>query len=818
MLHASLAAAMTLSVHSQAAPPAGGSEEAAPPPQRLVIRADAPGHAIPDSLWGIFFEEINHAGEGGLLAEKLRNRSFAEPIPENREGIPGWTRRDGSILEAAPPRYGDVMSTVRLHGGMHNEGYFRGERGGISVRGGETYAVRVDAKRMGEASITVALESSDGTRLAHATLAPLTDEWQSLLASLEPSATADGARFSITTNGPGDALIDLVSLTPKSTWRGHGLRHDLAELVAAMKPAFLRFPGGCYVEGGDFLKDAFRWPATVGDVASRPGHMNATWGYWSSDGLGFHEYLQWCEDLGAEPLFVVNCGLSHKESVPMDLLGPWVQEALDALDYANGPQSSEQGAKRANNGHPAPFGLRLIEIGNENGMFGSFGGTAEQYLERYRVFAEAIRAKHPDVRIISNIRVSGPNTPQPDFVDEHFYNTPGWFWQNVGLYDRADRTGLGDGTTPAIYVGEYAVTQGCGLGNLDAALAEAAFMTGIERNSDLVRMASYAPLFVHTLDRRWNPDAIVFDASRSYGTPSYWVQALFADHRADRLLPLELPSLALVQPSGTVGLGTWQTQAEFKDIRVTFGETTVEPSAQDGMRPVRGAWSWEQGTYRIREEADERLVLLDVPALHGLSDYTLSLKAKKLAGAEGFLIAFHADRSSPDGERLTWWNIGGWGNTTHAIERTDGGRVRLGAGVPGQIETDRWYDIRVECAAGRVRCFLDGTLIHDLDARLAPRVAGCAGVQEQSGEFILKLVNGTSDPLTLVVDVSGVERIQRAESIVLSGASLADENTFEEPFRIAPKRTTFSPGPARFPYTFPARSLTVLRVTPAAAK
>lgn len=786
-----------------------------PPPVRapLVVRADQPKHAIPRSLWGIFFEEINHAGEGGLLAELLRNRSFEEPPADGADAaasIPGWFRGDGALLERTTGPHASAPTAVRLHGRMHSEGHF-----GIAVRAQERLNVRLDAKRVGEVVVTIALETRDGRRIAEVKPDRIGEAWGSTMDALVPTETCTDARFVVSTEGSGDLHIDLLSLTPASTWRGHGLRNDLAELIADLKPAFVRFPGGCYVEGGDLLRDAFRWPTTVGDIATRPGHRNAAWGYWSTDGLGFHEYLQWCEDLGAEPLFVVNCGLSHKESVPLDQLGPWIQEALDALEYANGSQETRLGAMRADNGHPAPFGLRLIEIGNENGMFGdadgTFGGSRSQYTERYKAFHAAIRAKHPDVAIIANTRIDAP----ADFIDDHFYNTPGWFWQNAGMYDRVDRRG-----TP-IYVGEFAVTQGCGLGNLDAALAEAAFMTGLERNSDLVRMASYAPLLVHTRDRRWNPDLIVFDQSRAYGTPSYWVQALFAQYRAERLLPVELPPLPLTQPTGSVGIGAWNTEAEFMDITLTLPGESPRRIGDVPYRESTGPWQSSGGVHSIRSAGEGHLAIFELPELAGVADYTLSLKARKLAGREGFLIAFHAANS----KELTWWNIGGWDNSLHAIERTSGGRVRLGTGVPvagpggGPIETNRWYDLIVECKDGRARCLIDGRVIHDLDVRQAARVAAVAGRVETSGDLIVKIVNGTEAPLPLALAVreaaGDLARFSRGEIVVLTGPTLAAENTFDSPTAIAPRRQTMQSGALPLSLECAPRSLTIVRLSPA---
>ena len=318
--------------------------------------------------------------------------------------------------------------------------------------------------------------------------------------------------------------LDVVSLFPEETYQGHACRTDLAQMLKDMQPAFVRFPGGCYVEG-DELANAFRWKRTIGDVAERPGHWNL-WGYRSNDGLGYLEYLQLCEDLGTEPLFVINCGMAHKDVVPMEQMPEFVQDALDAIEYANGDAGTTKWGKlRAEHGHPAPFGMKYIEIGNEN------GGPA--YDERYALFYDAIKAKYPDINIVANV----PTRQRPtEILDEHYYSLPEFFMSNAFRYDTYDRNGS------HIYVGEYAVTQNAGQGNLRAAIGEAAFMTGMERNADVVVMSSYAPLFVNPGWRRWNPNAIVFDASRSYGTPSYHVQAMFAQHRPDVILPLELKS------------------------------------------------------------------------------------------------------------------------------------------------------------------------------------------------------------------------------------------------------------------------------------
>ncbi|MFO0829141.1 MAG: alpha-L-arabinofuranosidase C-terminal domain-containing protein [Phycisphaerales bacterium] len=765
----------------------------------LVVHVDRPGHAISPRLEGIFFEEINHAGEGGLLAELVRNRSF----DESGDGVPGWSARGGATIAREP-------SAMRLRGSAMNDGFPNGSSV-IAVTSGQRYALRVDARRDGEATLRVALERGDGTVLASADVGPLSDRLARFDAMLVPSATANDAKLVVTSGGKGAAVLDVVSLIPADTWKSHGLRTDLAEMVAALRPTFVRFPGGCYVEGGDLLKDAFRWPKTVGDIAQRPGHMNANWGYWSTDGLGYHEYLQWCEDLGADALYVVNCGMSHKENVPLDHLQPWVQEALDAIEYANGDATTPMGALRAKHGHPAPFRLKYIEIGNENGMFGGFGGTFEQYTDRYKRFEAAIKAKYPSIQTIANVRVPAPF----DIIDDHYYNSPGWFWANVGLYDGADRKG------PKIYVGEYAVTQQCGTGNLRAALAEAAFLTGLERNSDIVAMASYAPLFVHTKDRRWNPDAIVFDNHRAYGTPSYWVQAMNAEHRADTIVPVSLPQLPEPRSVGSIGVGTWFTEAEFKDIVVTVpsaaGDRVVYRSdftkGAPGWRAMEGAWKVVDGAYRCNERAEKRFALLDMPELRDASDYVVSMKARKLAGDEGFLVLVHA----PDADNYTWWNVGGWGNHTHAIERSvAGSKSGVGRGAPGGVETNRWYDVRVECRDGRLRCFLDGKEIHDERDSAAPQFVASAGRATATGDLIVKVVNGTEADVEVPLEFPGAA-LRDGTATTLTSARLDDENSFDAPRAVAPARSAVRASGSTLTYRFSARSYVILRLPSTAA-
>lgn len=470
------------------------------PPAALTVDVDKPGVKVSPMLYGIFFEEINRAGDGGLYAELIRNRSL-----EDADKPEGWT---SGTLDRSAPLNGNNPTSLRIDGRTANEGFK-----GIAVEKGKDYRLTLYAR--GEGGLAVELAG------AQKTIVGLGKEWKKFEATLTPTRTDTHAQLVIA----GRAWLDMVSLVPADAVRGM-FRRDLFEMLKAMHPAFVRFPGGCFVEG-DRLENAVRWKKTVGDIAERPGHWNL-WGYRSTDGFGFYEYLVLCEELGPEPLFVVNVGMSHVEQGKQN--GPpaeeFVQDALDAIEYANGPVESKWGALRAKAGHPAPFHLKFMEIGNENG--------GKLYHERYAAFYDAIKAKYPEMTLIANDCGGVPTNRPVEVVDSHAYTSADDMRKMAARYDNADRKGA------KVYFGEYAVTLPAGRGNLAVAVAEAAFMTGLERNSDLVRLASYAPLFEHVGYAKWHPNAIVFDGARCYGIPSYYVQALFAANRADVIVPVDL--------------------------------------------------------------------------------------------------------------------------------------------------------------------------------------------------------------------------------------------------------------------------------------
>jgi alpha-L-arabinofuranosidase len=760
----------------------------------MTIDMSKSGAKISPLLYGIFYEEINRAGDGGLYAEMLENRSF-----EDSATVSAWNTNGKAVLSLDKSRPLNSVNPTALKvavgtagGGAISAG-FKGV--GLFVQSGQSYLASFYARSGANyGPLEVHLENRNGTVLSRGKVERIGTEWQKYTVKLAPSVNDPEARLVIQGAEPGTFFLDQVSLMPAKIWKNTPLRPDLAERVADMKPAFVRFPGGCFVEG-DKMANAVKWKETIGDVAMRPGRQNL-WGYRSTDGFGLHEFFQWCEDMGSEPLYVINCGMAHADHVPLDQIGSYVQDALDLIEYANGPATSKWGAMRAKNGHPAPFNLKYMEIGNENG--------GKLYDERYTLFYDAIKAKYPKMNLVANDWWQGKPTSRPiEIIDEHYYDTPAFFRSRANMYDSYSRSG------PKVYVGEYAVTKECGKGNLDAALGEAAYMTGLERNADIVSMASYAPLLVNPQWERWNPNAIVFDQSRSYGTPSYWVQSMFGKNRGDVVVPLQIDApVAATDREGGIGVGTWLTQAEFKDIRVERdGKTLYQsnfagPDATKNWRLLSGNWSVADGA--LRQTSDVENAQAHIGDKSWGSDYTLHLKARKISGNEGFLISFRL----PNDDSRRWWNLGGWGNTSHALESV--GNVPK---VNGSIETGRWYDIRVEAKGADVKCYLDGALVQSGSQPALSTMFGVASRTADGKDLILKVVNTASQPMPVDINLQGVKKLApTAEASVLSSGSVLDENTFERPNNIVPKSAKVAVKAGGFVHTFPANSVTVVRL------
>lgn len=529
--------------------------------QKLVIKANQIKGAVQPTMWGVFFEDINFGADGGMYAEMIKNRSFEFFKPLMGWKVLGKTQTEGDFVvvnrkqeSAANPRFLCVTLHNNAKGtlGLNNEG-FRS----MGIKKDLRYDFSLMYHRA-SSPLTIHLElvNPKGENIGGTTLTmqPTGDQWKKQAVSFSATASEPKATFNMWFEGDGVVDMDMISLFPSNTWKGRpgGMRADMIQMLADMKPGFIRFPGGCIVEGFD-LSQRYQWKNTIGPVEDRPLIINRwnfefahrpTPDYFQSFGLGFFEYFQLAEDIGAEPLPILNAGMACQfnsaEVVPMEQLGPYVQDALDLIEFANGDVNTTWGKKRAEMGHPAPFNMKLLGVGNEN--------WGPQYIERLKVFTKAIKEKYPNIKIVNSAGTDPTGSRyeylnkelrdmNADIIDEHYYRRPEWFLQNAKRYDTFPRTGS------KIFGGEYAAQSDRTVSvnnqnNWQTALSEAAFMTGLERNADVVVMASYAPLFANTEAWQWTPDLIWVDNMSVYGTPNYYVQKLFSVNKGTDIVPI----------------------------------------------------------------------------------------------------------------------------------------------------------------------------------------------------------------------------------------------------------------------------------------
>ena len=617
--------------------------------QTIVVNADKPKAEIKPTMWGIFFEDINFAADGGIYAELVKNRSFEFSKPRA-----GWTisktSKDSShfvilnrgILNENNPRF----ARITLKEGTGNFSISNSGFRGMGIKQNNRYNFSILASLPVESNIKLRIElvSEKGEKIGETSITPKGKEWNKYEAGFVASRTDLKASLRIWVEGTGIIDIDMISLFPGDTWKGrpNGLRADLVQLLADLKPGFIRFPGGCIVEGYD-LNTRYQWKKTIGNIENRQLIVNRwntefphrqTPDYYQSFGLGFFEYFQLAEDIGAEPLPILNCGMACQfnsaEVVPLDQLDPYIQDALDLVEFANGSPDSKWGRIRAQMGHPAPFNMKYLGIGNEQ--------WGPQYFERYSLFEKAIKAKYPEINLISG------TSPQPDddlfksalgalknlkpeLVDEHYYRPPSWFRNNAARYDNYDRTGY------KIFAGEYAAqseytTSPNNKNNWDCALSEAAFMTGLERNADVVYMCSYAPLFAHVDGWQWTPDLIWFDNLKSFGTANYYVQKLFSNNKGTQVLPMLLENKPLTGQDGLYASAVFDQNSNeiilklINTTRNVKNNTIVLQTSKKILPKAR--------VTVLKNESLDRMNTIENPEAIKLVDNEITLKGKKV--------------------------------------------------------------------------------------------------------------------------------------------------------------------------------------------
>ena len=812
---------------------------------RIEIDLSKRGAEIPSSLYGIFFEEITGSGDGGLYAEMVRNRGFEEGVlptgctldDEGYAAAPhkycysndsinrfrvrwspdlamtGWRTQyaDGSnaasiitdeypLNSATPHALRLDLESARGEVSAVNGGYW-----GIAVEEGKSYDLEFYVRAEKTPWCRAAIVAPDGQAIARNDMHLTSDGvWHRYTTTLTPSATGDKHTLQLSFPAEGRVWIDYVSLFPRDTYKGrtNGLRKDVATLIEKLHPAFIRWPGGCIVEGLT-LENRVKWKETIGAPVERPGEYNL-WGYRSTYGFGYHEFLQFCEDIGADGMFVCNAGMSclfrNGDYVQGDELEPLIQEALDAIEYALGDAKTTQwGAERAKNGHPKPFPLKYVEIGNEN--------IFARYTENYNRFYKAIKAEYPQLTIISALMFSDDikRLDKVEIIDPHYYETADWFYNNADVYDKLPKK-----LPYKVYVGEYAAI---GQSNLYASLAEAAYLTGVERNADKVQLVSYAPL-IENAHYGCN-HLMVLNNRQVYGRSNYHVMKLFAENRPDVNVPARIlgeQTSRPYSPRGFIGLSTGNTAAQFRDLRITNGGRTLYATDWSDLdsrwEAVRGEWKVADGILTQPIPAGDALLRLKELEV---GDCTITLKARKTTGYEGFRVVFGmqddrhyfmADMGSHTNESVLFREIGDKGSVSLFDYRNQ-----------EPVEVGHWYDVRIEIRGNVWKCYMDGELKYSYDYNIVNKHYAVAGLDRQRNELVVKLVNGRTEPWQTTLQLKGGKvtptQVRRIE---LSSESIYDENTFEEPEKIVGRESMMRIDSHSIPINCAPNSLTILRI------
>lgn len=765
---------------------------------KIAVRPDRVTGQLGD-LYGIFFEDLNHAADGGLYAEMVQNRSFEFCAVDNPSYHPlmawekiekkysrmQWWIQDSHPYSRRNPHYlvCEIFETG-MGAGVRNTGFTPG----MYLQKGEKYRFSCLAATdgRGELPLRIALENDEGRNLGQADIVVSNGTvWNHYEAAITAQETTTAGNLSIYIEAVGRLYLDMVSLFPQKTFmqQRNGLRADIATLLADLKPRFMRFPGGCLVHDGSINAEdrdsLYRWKNTIGVLEERPARRN-NWGYNQTLGLGYYEYFCFCEEIGAKPLPVLPAGYDphHQRKVPFDQLDEWIQEALDLISFANDDASAQWGRIRCELGHPEPFGLEYIGIGNEE--------VGEGFFERYPYFHKAIKEKYPDIQIIAS---SGPfaaggeyekgwncaRRNHADLVDEHYYMAPEWFLANHHRYDSFDEK------DPRVFLGEYA-----SWGNTwYNALIEASYMTGMERNSEKVGLACYAPLLCNVNYINWKPDMIWFDNHQAYGTANYYVQKLFINHQGDDRIELEMTGIddsVTIQddPKGGFGLRTEP------DTVVRYSQIMIE-DIQNGTiwKDSEVYFVGDNVEQYISADPDARVVTEDI-LLHTVESdhYIITVKGEMLYGRRGFMLQY----GNRDEKNRYQWEIGGWQNMDSALTQDIAGRNSCLTQSSFTVAADREYELKLEIEGRHLRAYIDGELIHEIHhapVKIEPLYTA-ASIDRQSGDVIVKLVNVQKRPIDTVLHIEGIEQA-KGTAYIMSGFALKDENSFAEPLKVSPR-------------------------------
>ena len=757
----------------------------------IKLYPDKKLHPLGD-LWGIFFEDLNHAADGGLYAEMVRNRSFEFCKIDNwqYDHLTAWEKVGECEIEVKhdyPLNRNNIHYLVIESGesecGVKNKGF----NDGMNIIEGEEYRFSFYARRntgFGREVLITLVNKENGGVIARESVKVESCDWEKYSGVLKAAKSAT-CYLTVTTSGKSLVYFDDISLFPVNTYkkRENGLRCDIAELLADLKPKFMRFPGGCLVHDGNLDPHArnslYRWKNTIGDVSERPS-KRSNWGYNQTLGLGYYEYFLFCEDIGAKPLPVLPAAYDphHQRMAPFDEMKPWLDDALDLIEFANGSVDTKWGKIRAELGHEEPFNLEYLAIGNEE--------VGEGFFDRYPYFHKAVKEKHPEIKLIGS---SGPfpcggefekgwkcaRENKSDLVDEHYYVSPEWMLANNKRYFEYDKDG------PKVFLGEYA-SWGNTFYN---ALCEASYMTAMEM-SGTVGLACYAPLLANVDYVNWRPDLIWFDGKQAYGTPNYYVQKLFMHNQGEYAIKHDVLSKekgVVKQNSieGEIWFETIHTSAEFSDIKLN-GKSV-------------------KNNHFTTENKNSDIVKLEECGKIG--DFELECKAKELDGIRGFTIRFGVN------ENLYYrWEWVGWQNQDSAVCSHTNKREAVLGHMCKSVEQGREYTLKLCVKGNNVKCYIDGELIHDVDVKpLVIEPVYTSASVEENGDIILKVVNVSDNEYTASIEAG--KKINSIEAWRMSAAADA-ENSFENPTNVIPFNVDISFDKDVIEHTFPSNSVTVI--------
>ena len=767
----------------------------------MTMSIDMSSHEadVSPMLYGVFFEEINHAGEGGLYGELLGNRSFEDkqmpegyrvegdriipPVHTNygtgkpsecsfpwpKAEVPDWQLIfEGEAIATMhtttnEPHFTSAPTTLKVKVEKKGKSVTLTNAGfwgmGIRLEAQADYRLRMIVKGTSKKPLLISFEDADGKRIGSADLKlKANGKWQDEVLTIKADEACSNARLVVAFPEAGNYDFDYISLFPVDTYkkRENGMRRDVALMIDSLHPKFVRWPGGCVVEGIT-LNNRFEWKKTLGDPASRPGEYDS-WGYRNSYGFGYKEFLDFCEDLGAKAMYVCNVGMACTgrtgEVCKEEEVETYIQDALDAIEYAIGDSTTVWGAVRCKAGHPQPYPLEYVEIGNEN-----FGPIYER---RYNQFYQAIKARYPQLTLVSDYGFEGNQTAEHlDMVDPHWYVEPERFFHDAYLFDTFDRKK----NKYKVYVGEYACNDGVGTGNMLAALSEAAFLTGVERNSDVVRMASYAPLFERKGDRAWPVNLIWISNEQVVGRSSYYVQKMFAGNvpdynlKTDISIRPETEHEALTDYDGYISIeprpAEWQVADDVK-----YGPGTIVEFKARGNEAYTLYWG------KIKQNLEKALAL------------NIGKKSGELS----------IDR--------VYWN-----NAYPYVSQ------------PIDVPSDStMHQYRLEILRDGIICSIDGQEMWHYQTPLVNRRFAVAGFDNIRQEVIIKAVNASDEPCKMHIDLTNGKVESTGQTIILKADSNQDENNYENPFKICPKETELKGISPSFNYQMAPNSVNILRL------